>query len=148
MPKTAYSPHTGELIETATPSDWMATTELAPPDFNKASQACFFSNGAWVIVDTEINRDLGSVPQQITRYQSRAALLMAGLLDDAQALIDSLPTDSADASANLTNRLTKMAWGEALHFERSSQMIISLGALLGLTPEQIDDLFVFGATIQ
>lgn len=45
-----YSPHTGELIETATPSDWMGKTDATPPAFDRATQGCFFRNDDWVIV--------------------------------------------------------------------------------------------------
>ena len=46
-----YSPNTGELIETSVPSDWMGKTAIAPPQFDRAAQGCFFRDGAWVIVD-------------------------------------------------------------------------------------------------
>lgn len=46
-----YSPHTGELIRTETPADWMAQTHLVPPAFDAQEQGCFFRNGNWVLVD-------------------------------------------------------------------------------------------------
>ena len=77
------------------------------------------------------------VPQQVTRFQGRAALYQAGLLDDIEAYM-SLPT---------TDWIIKMAWEEALHFDRPSPMISSLKDLFGLTDSQIDDLFIFAKTI-
>lgn len=46
----AYSPDTGELINTTTPAAWMSTTPIVPPAFNPAIAGCFFRAGAWVIV--------------------------------------------------------------------------------------------------
>ena len=49
----AYSPHTGELINTDNPASWMQTTPIAPPVFDTATEGCFFQNGAWVIVPAD-----------------------------------------------------------------------------------------------
>lgn len=48
----AYSPDTGELIQTATPAAWMKTTAIAPPAFDASTAGCFFRNGAWVVVQS------------------------------------------------------------------------------------------------
>lgn len=47
--KHAYSPHTGELIITDTPADWMGVTDIAPPTFDASIAGCFFRDGAWVV---------------------------------------------------------------------------------------------------
>lgn len=77
------------------------------------------------------------VPQEVTRFQALAALLQAGLLDDIEAYME---TDSTDA-------FTKLAWKEVLVFKRTSPLVASIGTMFGLTDTQIDDLFVFAATI-
>lgn len=46
----AYSPDTGEIINTDTPAEWMLTTPIAPPSFDPTISGCFFRNGAWEIV--------------------------------------------------------------------------------------------------
>lgn len=53
----AYSPDTGELINTTTPAAWMLTTSIAPPAFDPATSGCFFRNGAWVIVVSTAQAD-------------------------------------------------------------------------------------------
>lgn len=77
------------------------------------------------------------IPQQVTRFQGRAALFQAGLLDDIEAYM----------ALDTTDWMVKMAWKEALHFDRPSPMIASLKDLFGLTDSQIDDLFIFAKTI-
>lgn len=50
MTKYAYSPDTGELIRTATPSEWMGITEVGPPVHDPATAGCFWRGTAWEIV--------------------------------------------------------------------------------------------------
>lgn len=64
-----------------------------------------------------------------SRFQARAALTQMGLLDAAEAVIG-----QADA-------LTRLAWSEATEFRRMSPTIDAMGAALGLTATQLDDLF-------
>ena len=67
----------------------------------------------------------------VSRFQAKAALDDAGLLDQVEAYIqgDDVP------------RRVKLAWQEA-GFRRGSKMIADIGAELGLTEEQIDGLFL------
>ena len=51
--KYAYSPATGEIIDTDSPADWMGTTTVTPPLYNKATQGCFWRDNAWAVVDSE-----------------------------------------------------------------------------------------------
>ena len=52
MTTHAYSPHTGELIQTETIAPWMSTTDIDPPQFDAATQSAFFRDGAWVVKTT------------------------------------------------------------------------------------------------
>jgi hypothetical protein len=49
MPEYHFNPHTGEHIETATPADWMGSTSIAPPAYDRATQSAFFRGGAWEV---------------------------------------------------------------------------------------------------
>ena len=130
-----YSPHTGELIETATPSDWMGKTDATPPAFDRATQGCFFRDDAWVIVDAEIPPPASTVPQIVSRFQGCAALMQAGYLDDVEAYM---------AGADPFEQL---AWKTITEMRRNSPMTEKIGQLLGLDERMIDDLFRFAATI-
>lgn len=79
-----------------------------------------------------------SIPQNVTRFQAKAALLGAGLLAQVEAYM-SLPDTPA---------VTKLAWIETLHFERSSPTVASLATLLGLTSTQVDNLFLTASQIE
>ncbi len=69
------------------------------------------------------------VPATVSRFQARAALLQAGLLDDVNAFI-----------AN-ADELTQLAWAEAVEFPRNSPMMNGLAVQFDLTQAQLDDLF-------
>ena len=66
---------------------------------------------------------------KVTRFQAKAALLQAGLLDDIQVAIDA----SEDP-------LVALAWSEA-GFERLSPFVMQMQAAIGMTDDQLDDLF-------
>lgn len=71
----------------------------------------------------------------VSRFQGRVALSRAGLLD------------AAEAAAVAAGGETLMAWQEALEWRRTSPTIAALAAALGLTDEQVDDLFRAAADI-
>lgn len=70
------------------------------------------------------------VPQSVTPYQARCALDAAGLLDAVEAIVAQ------------STRQTRNAWEYGISVERNSPMINDLGAALGLTAAQIDQLFI------
>lgn len=67
----------------------------------------------------------------VSRFQAKAALAGAGLLPQVETLM-------ADESTPIVARL---AWQDALEFRRLSPTILAMGAALGLTEQQLDDLF-------
>lgn len=76
------------------------------------------------------------VPQEVSRFQARAALMAAGLLDAADAAVAA----SGDA-------FLQLAWKEATAFPRTSPGIAALAPSLGLTEADLDDLFRAAAVI-
>jgi hypothetical protein len=78
--------------------------------------------------------ELTKVPSAVTPYQARRALTAAGLRDAAEAAIASASQDVKDA------------WEYALTIERNSPFIEAVGAALGLSSVEIDELFSAAAT--
>lgn len=119
-------------------------------------QAIFnIESGAYVPIDTE-NRDyvdyltwvsagnvapdkpkVIAIPQSVTRFQAKAALANAGLLDKVEAMM----TDTN------TPILYRLAWAEAQAFERQSATVKAMSVALGLTDPQLDALFTAAAAI-
>ena len=77
------------------------------------------------------------IPQVVSRFQARAALLLAGLLDDVEALM----------AAPDTPALAKLAWADAQEFKRNSPTVQAMAAAIGLTEAQLDELFTTAAGI-
>lgn len=89
------------------------------------------------LMTVPIARGSHKVPLSVSRFQARAALLQAGLLETVEAYM-------ADPA---TDRFVRIAWEDAQEFLRNSPTVQSLQPLLDLTDEQLDDLFRFAATI-
>lgn len=77
------------------------------------------------------------IPQSVSRFQARAALHLAGLLETVETMM-ALPETPA---------LAKLAWADAQEFKRNSPTVLSLSASLGLTEAQLDALFTTAAGI-
>jgi hypothetical protein len=76
------------------------------------------------------------VPQVVSRFQARAALLGAGLLNDIEAAI------------SLADPIAQLAWTDALEFRRNSPTLLAICTGLNMTSEQLDDLFRIASTIE
>ena len=79
-----------------------------------------------------------AVPQIVTPFQAKAALLLQGLLGDVEALVSDPATDP----------LVKLAWTTALEFRRTSPAILGIAQAMGWTEAQLDDLFTLAAGIE
>lgn len=76
----------------------------------------------------------------VSRFQARAALLAAGLLATVENAV--VAYDGDDAA------LVQLAWSEATEWKRLSPTIVALAAIVNLTDQQIDDLFIAAAQIE
>ena len=74
----------------------------------------------------------------VSRFQAKAALDGAGLLDTIEAVM----------AHPETPRLTRLAWADAQEFRRLSPTVESMAAVLSLSAQQLDDLFRTAATIE
>lgn len=95
-------------------------------------------NAGDVSPDETFSTDRPPIIQRIatvTRLQARAALYQAGLIDGVIAHVSG------------ADYFTKLAWDYAQEFHRDSPLVESIGALSGITPSQLDDLFTFASTI-
>lgn len=79
-----------------------------------------------------------TIPQSVSRFQARAALHLAGLLDEVEAMM----------AAQEAPALAKLAWADAQEFERASPTIAAMAGQIGLTDAQLDELFITAAGIK
>ena len=80
---------------------------------------------------------LPTIPARVTRRQARLALHQAGLLGQVEALMASPETPAA----------IRITYEDATEWWRDDPIIQAIGPALGLTPGQVDDLFVTASTI-
>lgn len=79
-----------------------------------------------------------TVPQEVTRFQARAALYQAGLLDGVESLI----------AAPEADRMLVLAWQDALTFKRHSSFVQAMAQQLSLGESQLDELFISASNIE
>lgn len=80
------------------------------------------------------------VPQQVTNAQCAAALIHAGLWGDVLAYIDAMsdPTEKA---------LAEVALHRTTHWSRTSPFLNGTATALGLSSEDLDNLFIQASEI-
>lgn len=114
--------------------------DVAPPTI-PAGMVALRQGSSWVFVlppePEEETPPVDGVPQSVTRFQALAALHLAGHLQTIEAIM----TDPA------TPILTKLAWDNALNFERSSPTVSGLAGVLNLSDADLDALFTTAAGI-
>lgn len=125
-------------------------SSLPEPTYDPFTQNCVLNNtpvlnnGEWSVDWVVSQKTQKEIADKIelwrnaavcSPFQGRMALSKAGLLSQAQTLIDA------------GDEKTKTAWEYALEWRRVSPMISTLGAALNLSDEQIDDLFKEAAQI-
>lgn len=76
------------------------------------------------------------IPSTVTPRQARLALLDAGLLDTVETEL-----------AKPENKAALISWEYATTVERDSPLIATIGGALGMTDQQIDDLFTAAAAL-
>ena len=75
----------------------------------------------------------------VTMRQARLALLQAGLLPTIEAAIDSMESPAKEAA--------RIEWEYAQELRIDHPLVVSLTAAIGMTGEQLSDLFTAAAAI-
>lgn len=136
-PPVLVTPETGEPYEELPPYVYATPPAGAievpePPETGLDK----WVNGAWVphVVDLAALR----AKMHVTTFQAHAAIHRSGLYNAVVELMNDPATDFE----------VKLAWEKAQHFSRLSPTVAAMGAALGLTDQQLDDLFALAATIE
>lgn len=77
------------------------------------------------------------VPETISRFRAKAILYNSGLLQQIEDLM----------SNPATPMLAKIAWTDAVEFERNSPTILAMTQALGWSAEFVDTLFIEALSI-
>jgi len=80
------------------------------------------------------------VPKAVTPRQMKKALIISGIsLATVEGMISSLPSPM--------NELAMVEWKESLEFQRTNPLLLQLAPNLGLSSQQIDDIFCLAITL-
>ena len=81
-----------------------------------------------------------TVPEQVSRAQGKAVLITAGLWPDVLAYVEAMtdPTEKA---------LAQVALNDTTHWRRDSPTMQAISTALGISGEQMDELFIQAAGI-
>ena len=88
-------------------------------------------------IDPSLNKP--AVPTVVTMRQARLALLQAGVLPLVESAIASMESPAKEAA--------KIEWEYSQEVQRNKPFVQLLGASLGLTEEQLDNLFLLASTL-
>lgn len=96
---------------------------------------------------TLLRNDFNGIPNtpvspiyNVTPRQMRIALVMSGIsLSTIDAMIDSLPEPNKSVA--------KITWEYSVEFQRNNPLLTLMAPTLGLTSEQVDQLFILAATL-
>lgn len=107
-----------------------------PPEIPEDKLAKY-KDGVWTLIPKNRGPLSFNVPKSVTRFQALAALHQKGVLPQVQAIMSSpeIPV------------LTKLAWDNALSFERESPLLNMLAATFNLTDSDLDELFFVASQI-
>lgn len=119
------------------------------PEFNHATHRARWVNDAWDIrTHAEWNAVLNppieevlSIPQQVTRAQGKAALIQAGILPSVISFIDSIEDETEKA-------LALVAINDTTHWQRNSPFLNRAADEIGVSQEQMDNLFIAASMIE
>lgn len=129
-----------EPFDVASPLFWVeAPQEISPSThlFDNSSATFVLHEETPEEVPTQ-SKEEWRATAEASRFQARVVLYNFGLLDAVNKLM-------ADST---TPFIAKEAWESASIFKRNSPTVITLGAGLKLTEEQIDELFKAALEIQ
>lgn len=120
--------------EVQDPATWPAHLPLPGMEIFTMTDAEF---AAWVVEEKRKDVAAGKVgwlPAPVTPLQIRRALRASGL------------RDSVEAAAQTAGPEVMDAWDYALEIRRDNPLLVSMAAQLGMTGDQLDDLFSLAST--
>jgi len=101
-------------------------------DLSWVDPALGYADTGFVPVDIP---DPVEVPQSISRMQAKQALLAAGQLSAVEAAMASAPP------------AVQIYWSDASHFHRDHPVLEQMGQALGMSSDDLDQLFIAAAQI-
>ena len=120
-----------QIIATLLRKGWV---EAPQPPYDPATQTCQWIDGAWVVAPIVV-----PVPDQVSMWALREAVMFAGEMTAIKNALDNLPEPQKSIAWN--------RWEYKENIVRNSPIIIQLQQLLGWTNDFVDGLYKHAASI-
>lgn len=128
------------------PAGWIVMNAQRPELLSVAG-----SDGEW-------HAPPAAVPAVVSRFQGRQALRLSTIEDGRIVINDTAGPSPAKRdllaaveellAAPTTPAYYREAWNDIQQFERDSPMLLAIADELGLSAANLDDLFIFAATLR
>jgi hypothetical protein len=82
---------------------------------------------------------INGVPQEVAMNKARKALILAGLIEQVEAAVEAAPGQEGD--------LIRADWQYATGMKRQAPFVLAMADAIGLTSEQVDQLFIQAAAL-
>ena len=105
------------------------STTITPPN---TTENVVFKGDRW---EVEPFIEKVTIPASVTKRQARQQLILMGLIQNVQPLIDSIPDDTERA-------MIQSFWDDSTEYERNRVELITLATGLGLDSDALDTAFV------
>lgn len=142
-------------IGTSANEEWLlkeiGALDVDAPVYDKATEKAKWDKDSetWVIKtieewDLALNppfEEVSFIPQQVTRAQGKAALIQAGIWP---SVIDYM----GRIEDQIERELAEVALNDTTHWQRSSPFLNQAAGALGVSQEQLDDLFLTASKIE
>lgn len=117
-------------------TDWVQINDVRGEWFDASGNIILVNDIRYDVTGlSKVKPVVQTIVTSVTRRQGRRALLQAGLLNQVEAAIDSIQDE-------LTRESMRIDWQDATEFKRGDNTIKTLATALGLSDEQLDQLFI------
>jgi hypothetical protein len=120
-----------EVIANLLRKGWV---ESPQPSYDPATQTCQWVDGAWVVSEIVV-----PVPQQVSMWALREAVMFAGEMAAITNVLNSLPEPEKSIAWN--------RWEYKENIVRNSPIILQLQSMLGWSDSFVDGLYKNAAAI-
>ena len=114
-----------QIIATLLRKGWI---EAPQPPYDPATETCQWIDGAWVVAPIVV-----PVPEQVSMWALREAVMFAGEMTAIKNALDNLPEPEKSIAWN--------RWEYKENIVRNSPIILQLQQLLGWTNDFVDGLY-------
>ena len=114
------------------------STKIEPPELSEGQYAVFMGN-EWNIT-TERPAVLTPVPSVVPMNKARLAIFKSGLTDTVMNAINSLPEPQKTE--------VLIEWEYSTKVTRDNPLVVLLTSNIGLTAQEIDDLFILADSLR